>query len=156
MGTRHHQRVINKVGERKLAQYGQWDGYPSGQGVDILRYLREADLEKYQANLDNLKKATEEDLEVVNKTENWQEAYPYLSRDCGSNIHQMIEDGEVKFITLCSDEEANQWCEGFYTIDFETGTFHSEFHGASKTYRLDDLPSDEVYLKALKDSDEEE
>ena len=31
--------VISK-GETKVAQYGQWDGYPSGQGVDILEFLK--------------------------------------------------------------------------------------------------------------------
>ena len=38
MGTRHQQMVINQKGEIKLSQYGQWDGYPSGQGKDILTY----------------------------------------------------------------------------------------------------------------------
>jgi hypothetical protein len=39
MGTRNLTMVINK-GETKVAQYGQWDGYPSGQGAEILKFLR--------------------------------------------------------------------------------------------------------------------
>jgi len=39
MGTRNLTMVISK-GETKVAQYGQWDGYPSGQGVTILKFLR--------------------------------------------------------------------------------------------------------------------
>jgi hypothetical protein len=38
MGTRNLTMVISK-GETKVAQYGQWDGYPSGQGATILNFL---------------------------------------------------------------------------------------------------------------------
>lgn len=34
MGTRHLIKVKYK-GEIKVSQYGQWDGYPDGQGLDI-------------------------------------------------------------------------------------------------------------------------
>ena len=54
MGTRHSQMVINKAGETKVVQYGQWDGYPSGQGVDILAFLRGADLDKYDEEVSKL------------------------------------------------------------------------------------------------------
>jgi len=39
MGTRNLTMVINK-GKTKVAQYGQWDGYPSGQGATILEFLK--------------------------------------------------------------------------------------------------------------------
>lgn len=39
MGTRNLTMVISK-GETKVAQYGQWDGYPSGQGATILNFLK--------------------------------------------------------------------------------------------------------------------
>ena len=35
MGTIHIQTVMNKVGEVKISQYDQWDGYPSGQGIQF-------------------------------------------------------------------------------------------------------------------------
>lgn len=38
MGTRHLTLVFYN-GTWHIAQYGQWDGYPSGQGVTILRFL---------------------------------------------------------------------------------------------------------------------
>ena len=40
MGTRNVTMVIHK-GETKVAQYGQWDGTPDGQGVTILGFLSE-------------------------------------------------------------------------------------------------------------------
>jgi hypothetical protein len=39
MGTRNLTMVISK-GETKVAQYGQWDGYPSGQGLNVLSFAR--------------------------------------------------------------------------------------------------------------------
>lgn len=38
MGTRHLIAVIQNE-EPKVAQYGQWDGYPRGQGIQILKFL---------------------------------------------------------------------------------------------------------------------
>ena len=39
MGTRNLTKVIDKNGVIKVAQYGQWDGYPSGQGVNALNAI---------------------------------------------------------------------------------------------------------------------
>ncbi len=39
MGTRGLTKVIDRNGEIKVAQYGQWDHYPAGQGVKILSIL---------------------------------------------------------------------------------------------------------------------
>ena len=36
MGTRNLTKVIDSNGVTKVAQYGQWDGYPSGQGLNAL------------------------------------------------------------------------------------------------------------------------
>ena len=43
MGTRHLICVVSD-GDYKVAQYGQWDGYPSGQGAAILEFLHKEDL----------------------------------------------------------------------------------------------------------------
>ena len=146
MGTRHQQTVINKKGQIKLSQYGQWDGYPKGQGLDILNYLRSGNLKKYQTELEKLREITDSEAEIIESITNWQKDYPYLSRDCGSDIHAMIENGQVKFVTLIPDREAEQWCEGFYVINFNTGIFSTEYHGKKTTYPLSKLPTDKTYL----------
>ena len=51
MGTRNLTIVISDD-KRKIAQYGQWDGYPSGQGVTALKFLRKMDMTKFKAALD--------------------------------------------------------------------------------------------------------
>lgn len=41
MGTRNLTIVIDKSNNLKVAQYGQWDGCPSGQGVTVLEFSRD-------------------------------------------------------------------------------------------------------------------
>lgn len=154
MGTRHLQSVITKEGELKIQLYGQWDGYPSGQGVEILNYLRTGDLNKYQENLKNIPQINEAQIKEVEADEYWKKTYPYLSRDCGSDVHQMIEDGIVKFTHLMDMKEAEEWCEGFYVIDFSKNIFSSKFHDSEKTYPIDSLPTKEQYLKDLEPEEE--
>lgn len=164
MGTRHHQRVIDKQGVTKVSQYGQWDGYTEGQGKNILNFLRNADLETYQKNLNNLSEATQEYYDRINKFAEevrvkklgWDEErmelqnnpeYYALSRDCGSNIHNLILGNKIKGVQFTEYEEALKWCEGFYTIDFSTNKFTVEYHGIVKEYDLNNLPTEEQFLK---------
>lgn len=149
MGTRHLQKVISKNGEVKISQYGQWDGYPDGQGVQILQYLRDGNIDKYSNNLDAISECTDSEISEIDSDPQWKTKYPYLSRDCGSKIHKMIEDGIVKFVVYCSEEEANKWCEGFYTIDPNKNEFTSEFYDSKATFNLSDLPTDEEYICAM-------
>ena len=51
MGTRNLTMVIDKKGELKIAQYGQWDGYPEGEGLKILNFAK---------NKDNIQKLEEQ------------------------------------------------------------------------------------------------
>ena len=149
MGTRHHQSVITKEGDIKIMQYGQWDGSPDGQGVEILDYLRSGDLDTYQKELNKIPLINEQQSLVVNSDDYWASNYPYLSRDCGSQIHQMIEKGEVNFVSHMDMKEAEKWCDGFYIIDFSKNKFTTKFYGHSVSFDLDNLPSEEIYLKAF-------
>ena len=52
MGTRHLILVYYK-GKYHIAQYGQWDGHPRGQGVTVLGFVRSPEnLSKLRAVLD--------------------------------------------------------------------------------------------------------
>ena len=42
MGTRNITRVIAS-NQLKVCQYGQWDGYPTGAGRDVIDFIRETD-----------------------------------------------------------------------------------------------------------------
>jgi hypothetical protein len=80
MGTRNVTMVILDQ-EIKVAQYGQWDGYPTGQGKTVLNFLI-----KYIDKLDLVKEKmrklsflTNEELQALGPE--WKESYPYLGRD---------------------------------------------------------------------------
>ena len=65
MGTRNLTMVIHKE-EIKIAQYGQWDGYPEGNGVTILTFLRNKERVKKLTNkLKNIRFETDKDEEEL-------------------------------------------------------------------------------------------
>lgn len=122
MGTRNLTLVkLNK--ETKVAQYGQWDGYPTGQGLTIANFLKEVDIEKFKEEVNKLREVTPEEIKEINKTEDWKKTYPYLSRDTGADILNMISKGIVKFVSKYEDfKNDNLFCEYWYEIDLDNQT----------------------------------
>lgn len=130
MGTRHliMVKVNNKV---KLAQYGQWDGYLSGQGVEIAEfihtYLYEYDgkskLNEFKAKVQALQFVTSEESDAIcDKTPDalFNMRHPAFSRDTSAKILPMIAHG---FITKVYDSSAflkdGLFCEYAYTLDLD-------------------------------------
>ena len=140
MGTRNLTMVIDKEGETKVAQYGQWDGYPDGQGATALDFLHNCDLEKLNEKLNELKWFTQDELKQLYSDENWRSKFPWLSRDLGADILNAIYFGKYeegssfsgKRIIECNvDKVINSekfagdslFCEWAYVIDLQKGTF---------------------------------
>lgn len=154
MGTRNLTMVIHK-GEAKVAQYGQWDGYPSGQGATALQFLKTADLEEFKKKLEKIVFANEEQVEMINEQGAF-ETRPYLSRDLGADILNAIntgkftrseyQQGEGGFKKVTTEVEVSidylidqstfaadsLFCEWAYVIDFDKGTFEV-YTGFNKT-----------------------
>lgn len=152
MGTRNLTMVISN-GKTKVAQYGQWDGYPSGQGSTALetlkRIINSGQLGQFKAKIDTIQWITEDGAERIEKDSNWEINYPYLSRDCGAQILSAIHFGEmtvpngigkernvkVEVIGLINDEAFaadSLFCEWAYVIDLDKGTFEV-YEGFNKT-----------------------
>lgn len=122
MGTRNS-TLVKLDGELKVAQYGQWDGYPTGQGKEIQDFLKKVDLKKFKEQIKALREITDEEAKVVEADELWTQHYPYLSRDAGASILQMIHDDEVKFVVLYPDfKEDTLFCEYWYELDLNKET----------------------------------
>ena len=131
MGTRNL-TVVQLDGEYKIAQYGQWDGYPTGQGAKVLEFLKKLKTKKnrkqFEEKLRALQLADDAYLREVQKRHDageldggWTKCYPELSRDTAAGILQMVFDGppgmrlkhEVDFA------KDSLFCEWAYVIDLD-------------------------------------
>lgn len=135
MGTRNLTCVVLD-GEYKVAQYCQWDGYPDGQGLTILEFLRDKmDREKFVKQLKNCRFISPEELEdlwgdvgandsgfVDMETSNkFKQSNPQLSRDMGGDILEFIQNanGEVLLKDSIDFAQDSLYCEWAYVVDFD-------------------------------------
>ena len=141
MGTRNLTMVISNK-ETKVAQYGQWDGYPSGQGATALEFLHNVDIRQFEEKLKSVKfinedkqKEIDQWLKSIGCKDGWmnmeqsaqyQRKYPFLTRDNGAKVLQMIMDSEDEEIWLHDQTEFaadSLFCEWAYVIDLDKGYF---------------------------------
>lgn len=143
MGTRHLIAAVTG-GAMKLAQYGQWDGYPSGQGVSVLAFARKMQEEPGLRNhfVDRLGKCrflTDEDVNTLNaKLEAKQISFPAeLSRDTSADILGMIIESRDGLVLKDSSTFAldGLFCEWAYVLDFDTNTLevYTGFNGGDQS-----------------------
>jgi hypothetical protein len=175
MGTRNLTCVFLN-GEYKIAQYGQWDGYPSGQGATVLNFLKKTNLSKFKEKVKKVKFLTDAEVGDINDKygENWKEHYPQLSRDQGAEILNFVDKGTEELVDNLSfaDNKRGFGCEFCYVVDFDNNSFESyTCHRSSpffddnndrfenlklmKTYSLDQLPTEKEFVDTLEPSDEE-
>jgi hypothetical protein len=141
MGTRNLTMVISE-GKTRIAQYGQWDGYPEGQGLTALNFLLSADLEHFKSQLlkcrfitPSKQRAIDKFLEKIgckngwldtNQAEKYHAKFPLLTRDNGAGILKLIDNEQSKVIWLHNDTDFvadSLFCEWAYVIDLDKGTF---------------------------------
>lgn len=139
MGTRHLTMITNDDDTGYLvAQYGQWDGYPEGQGLNIVNILNEYGIDSIRSGLKNCVIVDQEyvlsmwkkigahgDFATLDQSEQFFKKYPSLSRDTGSNIIKIIIDsvrtGEKVPIELDIDFAYNGlFCEYIYVLNMKT------------------------------------
>lgn len=139
MGTRNT-TIVKLKGEIKVSQYGQWDGYPSGQGqtiADFLITLDDKKLEGFKEKVKNLEYFKESDLkEIENNPEyliganhDWTKTFPQLSRDTGAEILGGIEDGTITKVRIDDYYSSpDSWVEYVYTVDLDNKTVTIDGH----------------------------
>jgi hypothetical protein len=137
MGTRHV-TVVKLDGKVKVAQYGQWDGYLSGQGKQIADFIERVKLDKFKERVQSLKPISSKDLK-----QKWVEAgadpksdsvsfdvadkfkgrYPEFSRDTGAVVLDLIYAGQVDQVQLDkSYKSKDSWLEYVYIMDLDKQT----------------------------------
>lgn len=150
MGTRNLTKVIDKTGKVVVAQYGQWDGYPSGQGINAL--LHAYNYRQIEKNLDKCVFLTDEELDQINGSldpeKSIAEQYPTLSRDTCADILGYVAwaTGKVGLVDSSDFEQDELFCEGVYTIDFVQKRLISTYGGHTLYHELEDLPEPKEYL----------
>jgi hypothetical protein len=133
MGTRNLTCVFYQ-GEYKVAQYGQWDGYPDGAGVDILRFLHSVNLDVFKERVAACRFATEQEIDEINAEikkirqslpeYDWAKQYPQFSRDTGNSILQAITfDCVTELLNNIEFAADTLSCEWAYVIDLDKNTF---------------------------------
>ena len=184
MGTRNLTAVMIND-EYKIAQYGQWDGYPEGQGVTALKFLHEVNMEKFKEAVSKTRFLTKDELQAIGSKygSEWLHHYPQLGRDHGAEILQLVYDGVTELKNSISFAGDSLFCEYAYVIDFDTDTFevyqgfnrepliNSRFNSDSpelekgagyepvklvKAYSLKQLPSTESFLKDFSYNEDED
>lgn len=181
MGTRNLTCVVLN-GEYKVAQYGQWDGYPSGQGITALKFLRDLDRDSFVAKVAAARWITDEEAEALGSR--WKETHGHLSRDHGAKILKLVTDADAGIqlgngLDFAAD---SLFCEWAYVIDLDKNTFEV-FKGFNEqplaegerfaflsgkaereytpvrhvhTFNLGALPTDEEFLAQVEPKDEDE
>lgn len=155
MGTRNLTTIVLD-GQYRIAQYGQWDGYPSGQGSTVLEFLNGMDREKFEKNLRGCYFFTKENLAELQKegeSIGWDafwEKYHSMSRDRGAEILQIVQDSEggIGLKNQLAFAGDSLFCEWAYVIDLDTDRLEV-FRGFNQSplkdgERFKDVPDLEV------------
>lgn len=174
MGTRNMTMVINQEGKKKVAQYGQWDGYPSGVGLGVLKFLKNRELfEKLKTNLSKVRFLDEEGVdkefiesynknapqwsdEVDKRTDEQKHWFnTYCSRDLAEEVLTNIansNDEEIILLDRESTATGDGWVEYSYVINLQENTLGVYEHVDQepiKVFSLDDLPNDEAFVSEI-------
>ena len=148
MGTRNLTCVF-KDGEYKVAQYCQWDGYPSGQGLTALNFLRIMERQTFEQKLSRVHFADDKEIQNLwvecgadpksdgvnlDVSNVFKKKYLHLHRDCGADILTLIHDFNGESMPLHNSLDfaySSLFCEWCYVIDLDKNTFEV-FKGFNK------------------------
>lgn len=142
MGTRNLTLVV-KDGKAVIAQYGQWDGYPAGQGVTALSFLRADGINRLLPRLVDVRFGTDDEVNAILKSitgndsgwlnmeeaEEYNRRLPFIGRDHGAAVLSLIADSEPGTDIILSDGSSfakdGLFCEYAYVIDLDANRFEA-------------------------------
>jgi hypothetical protein len=138
MGTRHL-IAVQLDGQYRIAQYGQWDGYPSAQGAKVLEFLEEWDRPEFEAKLRAASFLTDEEGAALSAriekegllerdkdfNEKWKATWPELNRDTGAGILGIVQLHEpgIKLRDGIGFAANSLMCEWGYVLDLDANRF---------------------------------
>lgn len=126
MGTRNLTMVISNS-QTKVAQYGQFDGYPDGQGVTALIFLqKQLNILQFKEKVDQCRFITKEEIDNADKMSDtmFRATYPAINRSHGAEILSLIDNGAATILQDSSSFAAESLgCEWAYVIDLDKMSF---------------------------------
>lgn len=171
MGTRNLTAVMLN-GKYVVAQYGQWDGYPKGQGSTALEFCREKlqtefGKEFFKDKLSLVRFVTDEEvkalLQTIGAPDGWLNmdqvqkfdvGMPYLSRNLGAKILQSIlqsKEEEVLLRDSIAFAADSLFCEFAYVIDLDKNVFE-----AYKGFQKSPISPEERFANIVSDGGKNE
>ena len=131
--------MVIKAKKVRVAQYGQWNGYPSGQGITILNFLRNCDMDKFKKKIQTgvrfLKPADNKERKVfceslgskdgwmtMEQAEKYNAKFPYDTRDHGGKILELIYNAP-EMVVLSNQKDFGKdslFCEWAYCVNLDT------------------------------------
>lgn len=116
--------MVKRNGEYKVAQYGSFDGYPSGQGFKTVKFLTQPNF-TYNLFINRIDKLThwtkEEHDKLNNQLSDWGVKYPELSPYLSADILDLIYKGEIIKVNLRTNFASNSlFCEWAWSINLDT------------------------------------
>lgn len=169
MGTRHIVGVV-RGGEYVLAQYGQWDGYPSHTGTLVIQFLSEpGNVQRLTKGLQNVRQVTDEDMSAVmeslgiepgaqgltmEQSEALELHWPSLHRNTGSDILELVASSTSTVLVDIQTAflEDDLMCEWAYIIDLDQETLTVYANGLTEVrgvFLLESLPTPDESLTEL-------
>ena len=136
MGTRHITAVVAE-GEFVVAQYGQWDGYPTGAGNDIVAIIS-GKIDQLKASLKHIVPVESDTVERywtecgaqewgadMETCQRFKAKHMTLDRDTGPDVLNILIHTEVPVeLYLDVDFIGNGlFCEWVYVVDLDSNTF---------------------------------
>lgn len=126
MGTRNL-TIVRLGGQVKVAQYCQWDGYPTGQGEVISEFIRtKLDLRKFKAKVKALDiNTTDQEIEYlyekcIESKKDFRIEHPAFHDGTGANILELVQNGVVtKVLNSMEFLKDGLFCEYAYEIDLD-------------------------------------
>jgi hypothetical protein len=182
MGTRN--LTIVRDENLLFGQYGQWDGCPSGNGLEVLKFLKSQMLEgQFRQAVKRVKVADAARLEELEQACVGKDTHPQFFRDLGTGILDFIADteGPIEVHNQIDFAADSLFCEWAYMVDLVERKLRC-FRGFNKAplaegdffhylsdkkdgayypikeiaaFSFDELPDKETFLKTLRPDDEE-
>lgn len=151
MGTRNL-TVVVRGGVHLVAQYGQYDGYPSGVGKGVLEFCRanlasEAGRAAFADKLwRHAKFVTQEEADALTSKKGWEKRHPQLSVRMADEVLGHLLTTKRKTVPLVDSygfAQDSLFCEWAYVIDLDRLTL--EMYAGFNKLALD--PSERFALR---------